>query len=87
VKSGGTLLATFVGMTLRTEELKNRVAAKQKQLQARLAELKADGAKTVADERDRIQAKLAELDQTMRDGWESVTDTAAKKISEWLDRN
>jgi hypothetical protein len=74
-------------MSLRTEELKNRVEAKQKQLQARLSELKADAQSKTADEIEQIKAKLKTLQETVRDGWDSMTDATTRKLNDWLERN
>ena len=73
-------------MTLRTEELKNRVPAKQKELEARLSELKADAQGKTADEIDRIKTRLSEVRETVKDGWDNLSEQSAKKLNEWLKR-
>lgn len=65
-------------------ELRHRVEAKRKRLEARLEEAKADGSEKARNTTRSVQAKLGELDEHLRDGWESVTDATIGKINAWL---
>lgn len=66
------------------EELKSRIEAKRKKLEADLAQAKADamgqGNEAVAS----IERKLEELNGTLRSGWDNLTENAAKKLNDWL---
>lgn len=68
----------------RKDELKNRVEAKQRELQSRYLELKADAQEKTRVERDRVKRKLDELQETVKDGWDSVSDKVAAKLNDWL---
>jgi len=82
----GTGHAPVQHMTLRTEELKNRVVAKQKQLEPRLSELKADAQAATADEIERIKTRLSEVREAVKGGWDNLSEQSAKKLNEWLTR-
>lgn len=66
------------------KELKYRVEAKQHELQARIAQLKADGTKASKDAIDKVQAKLDEAEQTLSDGWNNLSESAASRLNQWL---
>jgi hypothetical protein len=74
-------------MLTQKDQLKDKVEVKQKKLQARLAELKAESRESVMKEREEIEHKLAELRATLSDGWNNLSESAAKKINDWLDKN
>jgi hypothetical protein len=74
-------------MLNKTDELKNRIDAKRHELSARLSELKADTRHEAAEARDKIKARLDEVEQYLKDGWDRVTDSVKSKLNEWLDRN
>ena len=69
-----------------TSELKNRVEAKKHDLLARYNELKADSRKEAADARDKVKAKLDEIAEDIKDGYENMSDKVKTKLNEWLDR-
>ena len=68
----------------RKDELKTRVEAKQRELQARYLELKADAQERTREERDRVKRKLDELQEAVKDGWHNVSDRVATKLNDWL---
>ena len=74
-------------MLTQKERLKDRVEVTQKKLQARLAELKADTRDDMIKEREELKKKLSELQTAISDGWNNMSESAAKKINDWLDKN
>jgi hypothetical protein len=73
-------------MVSNKEELKNRIKAKQHELEARFEELKADSRAGAREERDKVRAKLNELQETLKDGWDSVSDRVSAKLNDWLNK-
>jgi hypothetical protein len=74
-------------MSNTTEELKDRIEARRHLLQAKLAELKADTRHEAGALRDKISAGLADLEDTLKDGWDKVSDGVRTKLNAWLDNN
>ena len=74
-------------MSAKTNELKDRIEAKKHELLARLSELKADSRAEAAEERDTIAKKLDQLGDSLRDGWDNVSDTVSAKLNDWLKKN
>ncbi|MDY7108535.1 MAG: hypothetical protein SYC29_07840 [Planctomycetota bacterium] len=66
------------------DELRHRVEAKRKMLEARLEEAKADAAGATNDTMRSLRAKLRELDEQIGDGWDSLTEEAAARLNRWL---
>ncbi len=66
------------------QELKARVTAKKKELEARLATLRADAGAAARDERAKIESKLSELKTSMTDGWNDLTEDVSAKLNGWL---
>lgn len=73
-------------MTITKEELKDRINARKHELQSKLSELKADSREESAKARDGISARLRELEDMLKDGWERISDATAAKLNSWLDR-
>jgi DNA-binding transcriptional MerR regulator len=67
-----------------TDELKNRVEAKKLSLQAKIKELQADTQATSREQAQKLQAKLDSLNESIKGGWDEVTDAVAGKLNEWL---
>jgi len=67
-----------------TEELKNRIEAKRKQLEADLAKAKADGQGSTNDAAEEIAKKLEELKTSLSDGWDNLSESVSKKLNDWL---
>ena len=73
-------------MISRQEELKDRIKAKQRELEARFNELKADSRSEARDERDRVRSRLDELQEAIKDGWDNLSDRVTAKLNTWLDK-
>ena len=67
-----------------TDELKDRVEAKKLSLQAKIKELQADARSTSRDEAEKLQSKLEALTDSVKDGWDDVTEAVAGKLNDWL---
>ena len=70
--------------TANKQELKNRVEAKRKHLEAKLAEFKADAAQNQSESSKKTQEKLDELNEAVKDGWDDLSDAAAERINKVL---
>lgn len=66
------------------EELKARVIAKKKELEARLVTLEADANAAARDERAKIKQKLAQIGEDIRTSWDDLTEDVAAKLNRWL---
>lgn len=73
-------------MISRNEELKDRIKARKSELESRYNELKADTRSEARVERDSVKAKLEELQEHLKDGWDRMTDNVSAKLNDWLDR-
>lgn len=71
-------------MVSRTKELRYRVEARQKELEQRLAEAKADAQRIKNDEVERIEGRLGELQDVLKNGWDELTNQAINRLNEWL---
>lgn len=67
-----------------TNELKNRVEAKKLSLQATIKELQADTQATSRERVKKLQTKLDSLNESVKGGWDSVTEAVAGKLNELL---
>jgi len=65
-------------------ELKSRIEAKKKQLEADLLTLKADAQGKTSEAAKRIKAKLAELETLLAQGWGNLNDNVRAKLNDWL---
>jgi hypothetical protein len=74
-------------MSLRTDELKNRIEARKHELLAKLNELKADARAEAAERRDALKHRLDEVEAYLKDGWENVSSTVEQKLNSWLERD
>jgi ElaB/YqjD/DUF883 family membrane-anchored ribosome-binding protein len=66
------------------DELKDRVEAKKLRLQANIKELQADTRSTSREEAQKLQSKLDALTDSVKDGWDNITDAVAGKLNSWL---
>jgi hypothetical protein len=66
------------------DELKNRVEAKKLSLQAKIKELQADASSESREEMRKLQAKLDTLGESVKDGWDDLTEKVSGKLNEWL---
>ncbi|MFG0306321.1 MAG: hypothetical protein ACF8Q5_08925 [Phycisphaerales bacterium JB040] len=71
-------------MGTQQDELKERVEAKKKRVEARIHELKADGSAESREKADAMSAKLDEVKQTVATGYEDMKEGAAAKLNSWL---
>jgi hypothetical protein len=85
VRRSGTRAAICPSMSLRTDELKNRVEARKHELLAKFNELKADTRREAAETRDSLKKKLDEVESYLAKGWDDVNDSVKAKLSAWLD--
>lgn len=69
------------------DELKDRVEARKHQLLSKYNELKADGKQEASEMRTRLKARLDELEDNLKDGWENMSQAVKSKLSDWLDRD
>ena len=67
------------------DELRARVEAKKKQLEADLAAKKADAEGARNEATKKIRAKLDELNATLEKGWDDLSEAAAAKLNAWLE--
>jgi len=73
-------------MSSSTTELKQRAEARMKELEAQLAEFKADAASTSREAADRAELELQTLKQAAQEGWENLKDETAAKVNDVLDK-
>jgi hypothetical protein len=66
------------------DELRHRVKAKRRMLEAKLEEAKADAAGAANDTVRDLRSTLRELDEKIGDGWDSLTEDAAARLNRWL---
>lgn len=74
-------------MMTKNDELKDRVEARKHELLSRYNELKADTRHEAIQMRSKLKAKLDELEQDIKAGWERVDDSVRTKLNEWLERD
>ena len=67
-----------------TDELKNRIESKKLSLQAKIKELQADTQATSREEAQKLQSKLDSLNESIKGGWDDLTDAVAGKLNHWL---
>lgn len=65
-------------------ELKDRIEAKRKTIEAKISELKADARSTSREESEKLQSKLDALGDSLKDGWDDISETVASKLNDWL---
>ena len=65
-------------------ELKLRVEAKKKAMEAQIAQLKADSIGGKNDAIEALQKKLSSLETDLKQGWDNVSEAIAGKLNSWL---
>lgn len=66
-------------MTTESQELKSRVEAKQRRLEAEMLELKANASESTRERIEAIERQLTEMRGAIRDGYDNLKkDTIAK---------
>ena len=68
----------------RKDELKLRVEARKKQLEADLLKARAAAHGKKNDAVEALEKQLKRLGQTLEVGWDKLSATASKKLSDWL---
>jgi predicted nucleic acid-binding Zn-ribbon protein len=68
------------------KELRLRIEAERKELEARLARLRVEGTAAANASAEAIEKELKELQTHVRDGWDNLTEAAAGKLNKWLDK-
>lgn len=72
-------------MTTYEDQLRGRVEAKCKRLEARLLEAKADSSQQAKDTVQSIETQLAEVRGRVADGYASLDADSVRKLNDWLD--
>ena len=67
------------------DELKDRIEARKHELLSKFNDLMADGRKEAGETRDKLKAKLDELEASLKNGWDNVSDAVRTKLNQWLD--
>jgi hypothetical protein len=65
-------------------ELKLRVEARKKELEAQIAKFKADSMGRSNDTIENLQKKLNSLEADLKTGWENMSESIAGKLNRWL---
>ena len=68
----------------RRDELKLRVEARKKQLEADLLKARAAAHGKTNDAVEAIERKLKGLGEALESGWDALTEATSKKLSDWL---
>ena len=68
------------------KELRQRVEAEKEELELRLAKLEAQGTPAANDSIAGIERELDELQSRLRGGWDSISESAARRLNDWLDK-
>lgn len=71
-------------MTNRTAELKDRVEAKKKKIEAQLAEAKANVRGSKNDTVGKLEEQLATVDSLVQQGWDDLSEVTVDKLNNWL---
>lgn len=65
-------------------QLKDRVAARRKELEAKLHTLRADTRQKASEEATEIEAKLEQMKEAVKDGWDRLSEASSKKLNKLL---
>jgi len=65
-------------------ELKLRVEAKRKELEAQIARFRADSAENANEVIEALQKRLNSLEGDLKHGWDNVSDGVASRLNRWL---
>lgn len=72
--------------TSQKEELKDRVTALRKRLQARIAEGRAEGRRAAREQADEAQERVDELGEILAKGWDDFTEDVARRLNRWVEK-
>lgn len=73
-------------MSMQDAELKDRIEARKHQLLSKYNELKADTRREAGEARTRLKARLDEVEESLKGGWEKMTEGVKAKLNKWLDQ-
>ncbi len=76
---------TVLGMTDKSDELRDRVEARKHALLAKYSELKADTRREAGEARARLKARLDEVELHLKSGWDKISADVRTKLSHWLE--
>jgi hypothetical protein len=71
----------------KSDELRDRIEARKHELLAKYNELKADTRKEASETRNRLKARLDELELHLKSGWDKVNTDVRTRLNRWLERN
>ena len=71
-------------MNTQSKELKERVEAKRKRMEAQLHELKADTSQSARQHREALERKLEEVRRDVADGYDNMKHATVEKLNAWL---
>lgn len=71
-------------MTDRTKELKYRLEAKMKEVEKELTQAQADAHGAKNDGIEKLEAKLGEMKNHLKENWENLSEDAINKINALL---
>jgi hypothetical protein len=69
------------------DQLKDQIELRKHALLKSFAELKADTRSDAIKARDKVKAKLDELELYLKTGWDKVTDETETKLDQWLHKD
>jgi predicted HicB family RNase H-like nuclease len=70
----------------KSDELKDRVEARRHQILSKYNELKADTRKEASEAAKKLKARLDEVEDTLKTGWQNMSEAAKAKLNKWLDQ-
>lgn len=70
-----------------TAELKKRIEAKRKELEARIAEGQANANQSMQARAKQAESELEELKSHLKQGWENLTEDVAGRLNRWLQKH
>ncbi len=71
-------------MSTQSKELKDRIHAKRKELEAELHRLKADASEGTRERAEKLEQKIKEVDRAIEDGFENLKSDTIEQLSDWL---
>jgi hypothetical protein len=81
------LRAKQLGMLTAHDQLKDQIEVKKHALLKTFAELKADTRSDAISARDKVKAKLDELELYLKSGWDKVSAETHAKLDQWLHKD
>jgi len=86
MRSTYTHIKGSIFMESRKKELKDRVAAKSKRVEARILELKADASEGARKKAEQLQVELSEVKSYLKDGADKLKSETIDKLNAWLNK-